>query len=233
MSFREVFMSAPFDVHAHARPILHPSTTLACLSLSEIENGHLPSEFCSVGVHPWWTLSEGASAIEALKIKVKDLSLNPQIRALGETGLDRARKESWGQQEELFHWHWDLAEERALPMIIHKVRSGSDFQGLMKARRPKTPWIFHDYHGNNTETEQFLRLHSMVKFSIGKSLLKEGASLDWLQTVSLEQIFIETDEESQDQLPHYYKKLSELRNQSVHMIQQKMAHNFSEIFKIS
>lgn len=226
-------MSAPFDIHAHDRPILHPSTTLACLSLAEIESGHLPSEFCSVAVHPWWTLFKDTVDIKSLKTKVKDLSLNPRIKAIGETGLDRAKKESWDQQEELFRWHWDLAEERGLPMIIHKVRSGSDFQSLMKARRPKTTWIFHDYHGNNTETEQFLRLHPMAKFSIGKSLLKVGASFDWLQTVSLEQIFIETDEESQDQLPLYYKKLFELRNQPIHIIQQKMAHNFSEIFKIS
>ncbi len=221
------------DVLAHARPIHYSEWTVACLSHQEIVDKNFHSHYFSIGIHPWWPTNLRAYEISNLKSAIELLSKDPRLVAIGETGLDRLYKETWNQQLELFHWHWDLAESLGLAMIIHKVRSGSDFLGLMKARRPKTPWVFHDYHGTEQEVCELLKLHPDCYFSFGDSLLNREKTSEVLEHIPEDRLLIETDEESQLELIHYFEKMAQIKGLSLADLELRIMMNFKKIFKIS
>jgi TatD DNase family protein len=221
------------DVHAHARPVHFVNSTVVCLSHQEIIDHKTQFRYFSVGIHPWWLENIQETELHQLKSDVAALVKHPHAVAVGETGLDRLYKNTWDKQVELFKWHWDLAEQFNRPMVIHKVRSGSDFLGFIKIKKPRTPWIFHDYNGTGAEISDLLRLHPDCYFSFGDSLLHRQGTSGAVDSIDLSRLFIETDEESQLQLPHYYEKLAQIKSTTLLAVEQQMALNFSKIFKIS
>jgi len=235
MSFYEIYHLNPLycDVHALARPVEFPESSLVCLSYAEIMNDshHFPR--FSAGIHPWWLDEFSETQLNELKAKLITLTLNPQMHAIGETGIDRLHKETVDKQIEFFHWHWKLAEERGLPLIIHKVRSGSDFLSLLKKKKPKIPWIFHDFHATYHEIHELMRLYPGCYFSFGKSLLKHDHIGEAVADIPVENLLIETDEESQSHLALYYKTVADFRKTTPEAIQSQVLRNFSKIFKIS
>ena len=221
------------DIHAHARPIKYVDSTVACLSFQEILSEHIYEHSFSVGIHPWWTQNLSLHELDQLKKQIQILAQLPQSVAIGETGLDRLFKTTWDQQLELFHWHWELAEKLHLPMVIHKVRSGSDFLGLMKSHSPQTPWIFHDYHGTPDEIDHLLRLHSDCYFSFGESLLRHEGVSSLVKKISLDRLFIETDEGPRSQLSFYYEKMASLKELDVYSLSHQILINYGKVFKNS
>lgn len=219
------------DIHAHSRPIHFMNSTVACLSHQEILEHKINFHRFSVGIHPWWLENINETDLKILKGEVEALLKHPHNVAIGETGLDRLYKKSWDKQLELFKWHWDLAEQYKKPIVIHKVRSGSDFLGLMKSRKPQTPWIFHDYNGTKEEVSDLLRLHHNCLFSFGESLLRREATSEVVELIDLEHLLVETDEESQLQLPHYYEKLAQLKSTTLLAVEEQIVHSFNQIFK--
>ncbi len=217
------------DIHCHSRPVHFAETTVVCLSYQEILT-HQQFKHFSVGIHPWWISNINSLDLDVLKNHIKTLATSSGVSAIGETGLDRLYKETWDQQLDLFHWHWALAESRSLPLVIHKVRSGSDFLGLLKAKKPKTPWVFHDYHGSAEEVESLLKLHSECYFSFGDSLLKRESLQETVECIPQTRLLIETDEESQLELPHYYEKMSQIRGFSSQELQGQILTNFQRLF---
>ncbi len=219
------------DIHAHARPIHYVDSTVACLSHQEIIEHKNHFHYYSVGIHPWWIENLDSKKILELKAHVDFLARSPHAVAIGETGLDRLYKQTWDQQLELFLWHRDLAEQLGKPLVIHKVRSGSDFLGIMKNKRPKTPWIFHDYNGTADEVSHLLKLHPDCYFSFGESILHRPALVEVLQTLELDKILIETDEESQFQLQHYYEKLAQIKSVEIILAERQITQNFLKLLK--
>lgn len=220
------------DTHCHSRPIHFNQTTVVCLSHQEILTHQVYKHF-SAGIHPWWISNLNIADLDILKNHLNTLATSSGVCAIGETGLDRLYKETWDQQVELFHWHWDLAETHSLPLVIHKVRSGSDFLGLLKAKKPKTPWIFHDYHGTPEEVESLIKLHSDCYFSFGVSLLKRETLHETVESIPLARLLIETDEESQLELPRFYEKMTQIRRLSAQELQHQISTNFHLLFKNS
>lgn len=172
---------------AHTHKLSSQGKSIYVLSEEDLLASLTPTHFCA-GIHPW--------QIErhlSLRPQVEKLSTHPLCVGIGETGLDRLYPHLEWQRESLY-WHWDLAEERALPLILHLVKSSSDILALLKARKPQTPWIWHDFQGPQEVVEKVLKFHPGCYFSFGPRSLSRPYSSDLWSKVPAHLRLIETDD---------------------------------------
>lgn len=200
-----------------------------CLSMEELSLETSKGAYTSAGIHPWWTEDFTRAEILKLQDNVMKLVREKRLWALGETGIDRVYPETLDYQVELFHWHRELAEDFNLPLVIHNVRSGSDFLGILKKNPPKSPWIFHDFRGNEELAKELLRLHPGCYFSFGISIDNSPQIRELLPTLPLSQIFLETDSQKHLDIHEIYLRASEKIGIDLDFLKSQVWLNFKRI----
>lgn len=203
--------------------------SVGCLSADELNEGKTISAYSSAGIHPWWPEDYTNNEIEQMKERVLRLLQEGRLWALGETGLDRMYPELLEKQKELFQWHLGLAEQAQLPLVIHSVRSGSDFLEILKQQKPKSPWIFHDFRGNEQLMRDLLRLHPKTYFSFGLSLDNSPQIRELLPHVPLEHMFLETDDQKHLDIHDIYLRASEQLKLDLEFLKSQLWLNFKKI----
>jgi TatD DNase family protein len=223
-------MAVPYlDIHTHLRKSSEDAVSVAVLSLAELRSGATPNRYRTAGIHPWWLEDLSPAELTELKPRIRRLAEEGALWGIGETGIDRAYPEFLEEQVELFHWHFDLAEEFQLPLVIHNVRSGSDFLGIMKHKRPTTAWVFHDFRGNEELIEQLLRLHPQTYFSFGLSIDNSQAIRDLLPNIPIGQVFLETDDQKHLDIHDIYLRASEKMGLDLDFLKSQLWLNFNKI----
>ncbi|MBN2683318.1 MAG: TatD family hydrolase, partial [Bacteroidales bacterium] len=160
--------------------------------------------------------------------KLSELIKKPNIVAIGEIGLDKAKSVDFNVQTMVFKKQLELAANIKKPVILHCVKSFQEFY-LEFANYPNNTYIFHDYAANFKIATQFLKYD--VFFSFGKSLLmSKSKALDAFMNLPLERIFLETDNYEID-IKAIYKKAADLRGLSIQILKNKIFDNFEQIFK--
>ena len=169
------------DIHSHNPQ--NPSEALRNVRWN-LEKLPVDGNPISLGMHPWDT--EKPFSAERF---LADLHSCPNVRAIGEIGLDPLRGASMERQEEIFTAQARIASRENLPVIIHNVRSLHHILRLHKTLRPSVPWAIHGFRGN---TEQMRQLHSRGIYTSLGSLPR------WLTptTVGIDTslLLVETDE---------------------------------------
>jgi TatD DNase family protein len=134
---------------------------------------NLEGVYCAVGVHPHESDQFRSFDLQALK----DLCIEPKVKAIGEIGLDFFRGiSSRGNQETAFHAQIELAKMLDMPMIIHvrdaasRARSIVDDHGYysgvlhcFSADKKLAEWavekgLFISFSGNITYGEERLEV---------------------------------------------------------------------------
>ena len=203
--------------------------SVSSLSLEEVRLEHTGSGYASAGIHPWWLEEHSTEQIESLKGHIQNLAESRRLWAIGETGMDRMYPEFLEQQKELFIWHRELAEKHHLPIVIHSVRTGSDFLQVMKKQRPTTPWIFHDFRGNIELVKSLLDHHPECYFSFGLSLDNSPQVRELLPLLPLENIFLETDHQKHLDIHDIYLRASESLRVDIDLLKSQIWHNFRKL----
>lgn len=222
--------NAPYlDIHTHRRDYLPGSVSVACLSYSEISAGITSGEFTTAGIHPWWVEDFPVEDIPLLKNNILKLLHEKKLWAIGETGIDRVYPEHLETQKELFLWHLNLAHESGLPLIIHSVRAYSDILQMMKEHKPKTPWIFHDFRGNEIVMKDLLRIHPECYFSFGLSIDNSPQIRELLPLVPLERLLLETDDQKHLDIHDIYLRASEQLGMDVEFLKSQLWLNFKKL----
>lgn len=222
-------MNQPYlDIHAHGRTPSESSVSVECLSFQELKNGK-SFKFTSAGIHPWWIEDHSKEELQELKENLMTLAGAHKLWAIGETGIDRAYPEFLEEQKNTFLWHLDLAEKYQLPLVIHSVRAGSDFLQIIKDKKPTTPWIFHDFRGNETLMNDFLRLHPKCYFSFGISLDNSPQIRELLPLVPLDHLFLETDSQKHLDIHDIYLRAAERLTMDVEFLKSQIWLNFRKI----
>lgn len=217
------------DIHTHRRSIREDAVGVASLSIEEVLQALTPLSYATAGIHPWWLEDLTESEIEGLKNKIEALVQGNRLWGVGETGLDRAYPEFLEKQRLLFNWHLDLSEKFQLPLIIHSVRSGSDFLQILKDRKPSSPWIFHDFRGNETLLRDLLRLHSECYFSFGLSVDNSQSVRELLPLVPLQRLFLETDEQKHLDIHDIFLRASHFLGVEPDLLKSQVWLNFKRI----
>ena len=147
------------DIHTHRRE----NRYCALYSLTP-PRGFRPEEgvFYSVGIHPW-VEREYRQGLFCPWEELEALAARPEVRAVGEAGLDWARRPlpdfspaclhespppGGAQREESRRRSVELLERQALlaarvgkPLVLHCVKAVDDIVALHRRLRPDVPWI--------------------------------------------------------------------------------------------
>lgn len=182
----------PFvDIHSHRQGAEPEGICVSSLFYQDYENleeGQLPSGWCSIGLHPWHIQGFSFS-----REKLKKLCRSQQIIGVGEIGLDRLCSSEFDLQVQLFIDQARVAEEAGLPVILHVVKAFDDLLRLKKLLKPRSTWIVHGFRGKAALTEQLL--DAGLHISFGSHLLGLGDGLrESLRIMPLDRLFLETDD---------------------------------------
>ena len=175
----------------------------------------------SYGIHPWKVAQTPHLTL------LENLLQENKIAAIGETGLDRAHRETLDLQGEYFEKHILLSEQYQKPLIIHNVRATADILQFHKKIQPQQPWIIHGFNGTETEISQLTE--KGIYLSVGESIFYPNRKITQsISSLPLEYLFLETDT-SEKTIQQIYDKASELLNLPLETLKQQIFANFARI----
>jgi TatD DNase family protein len=211
------------DIHTHQAHESH-----ICIQHMDAKNLRLDTQFnhpVSVGIHPWHLRD---SVCAELLLSMDQVLADKNVLAVGECGLDRATSINFDKQLDCFLQQNELAVKHELPLIIHSVRSYSDFLSLLKAGHMKTPWVFHGYRGNYQIAKKLVDFGAFL--SLGSSLMKNNSKTqEVLRKIPLQRLFIETDEDD-IQVESLYKVGADILNLPLKEFAGNLYQNFIYTF---
>ncbi len=143
---------------------------------------------------------------------------HPNVLAIGEIGLDRAKGPAMPIQTAWFEAQLKLAEKANKPVIVHCVKAYSDLIPFLK--KYTMPFILHGYNGNKQQTSDLLKF-PQVYFSSGKRLFSDGnQKVNAFLSIPTNRVFLETDTSGIPILEMYvrYSQLSGIRQEKIRQI---------------
>ncbi len=165
--------------------------------------------WCAFGIHPWTAGLASADDHDAI-LSLLELALGGALGvapcALGELGLDEARKRSPTQranQRALFRAQLALARDRDLPVVLHVVRAhGKALRILRSDGLPASGGVIHSASTPTELVPDFLALG--LHLSFGPALTRHDRPIHdraraAAARVPLDRLLVETD--APDQAP--------------------------------
>jgi TatD DNase family protein len=150
----------------------------------------LPFARASVGIHPNSAAAASADDFDA----IARLARAPEVIAIGETGLDYYRHYTPpDRQQAALAWHLRLAEELALPVIVHNRQADPDVANILCAA-PAVNGVLHCYSSTDPAyLERMLDAGYFVSWA-GPLTFKSAADLrGMVPRVPLDRMLVETD----------------------------------------
>jgi TatD DNase family protein len=225
---KKVLSALPFiDIHTHrfvkAYDILAVENVFAADIPGMSKNN---DRFFSAGLHPWQI---NASNYENDIRLVEEVSPNPQILAIGETGLDRLCNVDFELQKLVFTKHLEIATKVGKPMIIHCVKAFPEIVSLYLKSKSNPMLIFHGFN-NNLQTAESLLKHGFY-LSFGHTLLNQKSNAYRIfSQIPDDRIFLETDD-SGNSIEEIYAEAAKLKRTSILEMKKIVFDNFENCFK--
>jgi len=193
----------------------------------------------SVGVHPNSQVRD-----EPTVEQLSELAGNPNIVAIGETGLDYFRSSGdleW--QRDRFRIHIRSAIQAGKPLIIHSRDAGEDVIRLMQEESASdVGGVMHCFTDNWDMARQAIDLNFYISFS-GIVTFKNALQLkEVAKKVPFDRMLIETDSPYLAPVPyrgkqnqpayvrHVAEHIAELRSVSCEAIARATSENFCRLF---
>ncbi|HVB45979.1 MAG TPA: TatD family hydrolase [Streptosporangiaceae bacterium] len=105
--------------------------------------------YAAVAVHPNETACADAAGRDAVLAGIAELAALPQVRAVGETGLDYYRDSAPPQlQRDWFRAHIDIAKTAGKALMIHDRDAHEDVLAILEQQGPPASVIFHCFSGD-------------------------------------------------------------------------------------
>ncbi len=209
-------MLAPYiNIHSHS-PIELNTQGIENFHLQDITDEQIFPNSFSLGLHPWYL--KGQDLFHLMDV-LESHSRNPNLKAIGECGLDRIVSINIELQKEAFRYQLEIAERCGKALIVHNVKAFSDILEIFKELKPSIPIIFHAYSGNEDILNKLLQFN--VYFSFGHMLYNDNSKASRvISKIPRNCLFLETDDRSgkiEDIYAVAAKRISisviELRNQ--------------------
>ncbi len=208
----------------------------------EMANGN-PRIWATVGVHP----HDAAKASHNYIQKLKKMSEDPRVIAIGETGLDYYRDRSPREiQQRVFREQIGLAREVNKPLVIHCRDAYRDLMDiLVHEEAEKIGGILHCYSGDTDFALKSLEKGFYISFT-GTITYPNAASLrEVVALVPPERILVETDAPFLSPVPFRgkrnepafieatYKKIAEIKKMTFSELQNHCRDNLQRLTGIS
>ncbi|MCE9680985.1 TatD family hydrolase [Halomonas alkalisoli] len=144
----------------------------------------------SLGLHPYFMDRHREGDVEAL---AQALDEHPEVKALGECGIDARFEESLDDQWALFNAQLRLAKSRQLPVVIHCVHTNDKVSQRLRQLDLPAGGLIHAFAGSPDQAWKFLDLGFVV--GLGGAVTYERAQRLWRAVKSLPEdgFVLETD----------------------------------------
>jgi len=147
-----------------------------------------PGIYCAVGIHPHEADSFRSADIQSLK----DMCIEPQVKAIGETGLDFFRNFSTkANQETAFRAQIELAKMMNLPLIIHVRDAALSVMSILEEHN-YFHGILHCFSDGRKLAEWAVEKGFYISFS-GNITYGEKRLIEVAKLIPRDRILIETD----------------------------------------
>jgi len=163
-----------------------------------------PGLHATVGMHPHDAKQVGTDELKRLKA----LTANPRVIAIGETGLDFYYSHSpHDTQRSVFSQFIGLAWELDLPLVVHERDAHRDCADLLRSLGAgRIRGVIHCFTGDYDAARKYLDLGFYLSFT-GIITFKNADSLrEVARKVPLEKILVETDSPYLTPVPHRGKR---------------------------
>ncbi|MBI4040327.1 MAG: TatD family hydrolase [Deltaproteobacteria bacterium] len=176
---------------SHIAFIMNIGTTLEHSEKGIALAKRYPFIFASVGVHPHEVQSLPPDYLQRLEY----LAMDPNVKAIGEIGLDYFYKHSDPEvQRKCFKEQVLLAQKLNLPLSIHSREAFADIFKLLKdVGTPKPRGVFHCFTGTAEEAKTALELGFFISISGIITFKKTFELQKVVQGLPLNKLLIETD----------------------------------------
>jgi TatD DNase family protein len=179
-------------VAARVNRVLSVGTTLAssrqCLTLAR----NYPGVFASAGIHP----NHSGEAQPGDWEEIVRLTRQPQVVALGETGLDLYWKDvPLAIQQDYFDRHIRLSQASGLPLVIHLRETAAEILAMLCEARQRAPLrgVMHSFTGTAEQAAEFLALGVHISFA-GMLTYKRSDDLRAVaKAIPADRLLVETD----------------------------------------
>jgi TatD DNase family protein len=161
--------------------------------------------YAAVAIHPNETASAAASPAErdAVLAEIAELAALPQVRAIGETGLDYYRDHASPQvQREWFRAHIAIAKQAGMALMIHDREAHDDVFALLDEQGPPDTVIFHCFSGDADMAKRCAEAGYVMSFA-GNITFKNAQPLrDAAAVAPVDLLLVETDAPFLTPVPH-------------------------------
>jgi len=198
--------------------------------------------YATVGIHPHNAIQLDQKVLN----KLRELSENPKVVAIGEIGLDYYRNLSSREaQKKAFEAQLLLAEELDLPVVVHDREAHRDVLEIISRFKGKTKGIMHCFSGSKEMAEQCIRSGFLVSFAGNVTYPSAHKLREIAKWIDLRKTLIETDSPwlaPQDMrgkrnepsfLPLTAKKIASLKRISLDDLAEATTKNAEAIFKLA
>lgn len=146
--------------------------------------------------------AEGTLA--AALAEVEELASHPQVRAVGETGLDYVRTgpEGVAAQHESFRAHVRLARRLDRTLVIHDREAHDDVLRLLDEEGVPDRWVMHCFSGDAAFAHACLERGAHLSFAGTVTFKNAGPLREALRATPQERLLVETDAPYLTPVPH-------------------------------
>ena len=163
--------------------------SVAALALARAHPGVL---YATAGVHP----HEASVYDDATEATLRKLARDPQVRAIGETGLDYNRDHSPRDlQRQVFERQLALAAELGMPLFLHQRDAHADFLALIRRYRDRVPaMVVHCFTDSAEALRDYLSLDCHIGITGWICDERRGVHLrELLREIPANRLMLETD----------------------------------------
>jgi TatD DNase family protein len=162
---------------------------------AECAGGH-PDVYAAVAIHPNETASAASSPADrdTVLAEIAALAALPQVRAIGETGLDYYRDHASPEvQRDWFRAHIAIAKQAGKALMIHDRDAHEDVLRILEEEGPPEKVVFHCFSGDVAMAKRCAEAGYVMSFA-GNVTLKNSQPLrDAAAAAPAEAILVETD----------------------------------------
>lgn len=155
--------------------------------------GRYPTVWAGVAIHPNEARSgpDQQAAVE----EIARLATLPQVRAVGETGLDhfRTAQEGWAAQEESFRAHIEIARSTRKALVIHDREAHDDVLRVLREVGAPESTVFHCFSGDAAMARECAERGYVVSFAGNVTFRNAHGLREAAAVVPSDQLLVETD----------------------------------------
>jgi len=152
--------------------------------------------YAAVAVHPNETAAAASSPAQRDEVlaEIAKLAALPQVRAVGETGLDYYRDYSpRAQQRDWFRAHIDIAKQAGKALMIHDRDAHDDVLAILEADGPPERVVFHCFSGDAAMAKRCAAAGYVMSFAGNLTFANAPALRDAAAAAPADLLLVETD----------------------------------------